>query len=185
MQALTNTVVARVSAGAPARAAKPTAAPRMALKAPLAVRSAFAGSAAPLRAAVSAVESTGVRAETTCKARPRPRLRLLSRLRVGLAVARAPRPLRAAHVAARRQPLPNAGLGAGVPCAPGGTAGRAAWRPRRRALANRSPQSSLGICAPSARLAAPPPPAPAANRLARPRARQGCRAPQPCARIPA
>ena len=71
MQALTSTVVAARAAGsAPARAAKP-AAQRMALKPVCALRSAFAGSAAPLRAAVSAVESTGVRAETTCKARPR------------------------------------------------------------------------------------------------------------------
>ena len=70
MQALTTTVAA-VRVGAPAvRAAKPAAAPRMALKsAPLVARSAFAGAAAPLRAAVSAVESTGVRAETVCKVR--------------------------------------------------------------------------------------------------------------------
>ena len=72
MQALTSTVSAAARVGsAPARAAAKPAAQRMALKPVCALRSAFAGSAAPLRAAVSAVESTGVRAETTCKARPR------------------------------------------------------------------------------------------------------------------
>ena len=66
MQALTSTVAAvRVAA------AKPAAKAQRALKpvAPAVARSAFAGSAAPLRAAVSAVESTGVRRETVCKVR--------------------------------------------------------------------------------------------------------------------
>lgn len=70
MQALTSSVAAvRVSAPA-ARAAAKAPAPMQLKPTRAAMRSAFAGSAAPLRAAVSAVESTGVRSETVCKASP-------------------------------------------------------------------------------------------------------------------
>lgn len=96
MQALTSTVAAVRVAPAAARAAKPAAAPRMVLKsAPLVARSAFCGAAAPLRAAVSAVESTGVRSETVCKARA------LSRLGLGRWLCSAPR---CATPAPRRSP---------------------------------------------------------------------------------